>query len=106
MLSRLLFFLSSRTRHTMCSLGTGVQTCALPICFGGWAGYSGENLTMTIQVGDRVPSAAFRVKTDEGIKEISTDELFKGKKVVLRSEERRVGKECVSKCSSRRSPSH
>ncbi|HEY9549797.1 MAG TPA: peroxiredoxin, partial [Kiloniellaceae bacterium] len=51
--------------------------------FGGWAGYSGENLTMTIQVGDRVPSAAFRVKTDEGIKEISTDELFKGKKVVL-----------------------
>ena len=38
---------------------------------------------MTIQVGDRVPSAAFRVKTEDGIKEISTDELFKGKKVVL-----------------------
>src|SRR3546814_7825656 len=54
-----------------------------PGALGGGAGYSGENLTMTIQVGDRVPSAAFRVKTDEGIKEISTDELFKGKKVVL-----------------------
>lgn len=38
---------------------------------------------MTIQVGDRIPSASFRVKTEEGIKEISTDELFKNKKVVL-----------------------
>ncbi|HEY9536686.1 MAG TPA: peroxiredoxin [Kiloniellaceae bacterium] len=38
---------------------------------------------MTIQVGDRVPNASFRVKTEEGIKEITTDELFKGKKVVL-----------------------
>src|SRR3546814_4006720 len=26
-----LFFLSSRSRHTMCALVTGVQTCALPI---------------------------------------------------------------------------
>src|SRR3546814_501785 len=28
------FFLSSRRRHTICALGTGVQTCALPICQG------------------------------------------------------------------------
>src|SRR3546814_8447620 len=27
------FFFSSRRRHTRCALGTGVQTCALPICF-------------------------------------------------------------------------
>src|SRR3546814_6291358 len=27
----LLFFLSSRSRHTRCALVTGVQTCALPI---------------------------------------------------------------------------
>src|SRR3546814_8796969 len=27
----LLFFLSSRRRHTVCALVTGVQTCALPI---------------------------------------------------------------------------
>src|SRR3546814_9013151 len=26
------FVLSSRRRHTMCALVTGVQTCALPIC--------------------------------------------------------------------------
>src|SRR3546814_5461157 len=31
----LLFFFSSRRRHTRCALVTGVQTCALPICTGG-----------------------------------------------------------------------
>src|SRR3546814_5059785 len=31
------FFFSSRRRHTRCALVTGVQTCALPICFGGLA---------------------------------------------------------------------
>src|SRR3546814_2608907 len=31
MLFLLLFFLSSRRRHTRCALVTGVQTCALPI---------------------------------------------------------------------------
>src|SRR3546814_16704615 len=31
MLSTLLFFFSSRRRHTRCALVTGVQTCALPI---------------------------------------------------------------------------
>src|SRR3546814_8709586 len=30
----MLFFLSSRRRHTRCALVTGVQTCALPICGG------------------------------------------------------------------------
>src|SRR3546814_4825434 len=30
----LFFFFSSRSRHTMCALGTGVQTCALPILAG------------------------------------------------------------------------
>src|SRR3546814_6258111 len=29
----LFFFFSSRSRHTSCALVTGVQTCALPICF-------------------------------------------------------------------------
>src|SRR3546814_1775995 len=31
--SFLLFFFSSRRRHTRCALVTGVQTCALPIYF-------------------------------------------------------------------------
>src|SRR3546814_5132442 len=28
------FFFPSRRRHTRCALVTGVQTCALPICWG------------------------------------------------------------------------
>src|SRR3546814_2918715 len=28
----IVFFFSSRRRHTRCALVTGVQTCALPIC--------------------------------------------------------------------------
>src|SRR3546814_3390032 len=28
----MMFFFSSRRRHTRCALVTGVQTCALPIC--------------------------------------------------------------------------
>src|SRR3546814_5530656 len=31
-----MFVFSSRRRHTRCALVTGVQTCALPICRGGW----------------------------------------------------------------------
>ncbi len=38
---------------------------------------------MTIQVGDRIPSASFRIKTADGIQELSSDEVFSGKKVVL-----------------------
>jgi glutaredoxin/glutathione-dependent peroxiredoxin len=38
---------------------------------------------MTIKVGDKVPSVKLRHMTAEGPKEITTDELFNGKKVVL-----------------------
>ena len=38
---------------------------------------------MAIQVGDKVPSATLKYLSPEGPKEISTDELFKNKKVVL-----------------------
>ncbi|WP_046866465.1 peroxiredoxin [Microvirga massiliensis] len=38
---------------------------------------------MTIQVGERLPQATFRVMTAEGPKTKSTDEIFKGRKVVL-----------------------
>src|SRR3546814_9218355 len=31
-MSVVVFFFSSRRRHTSCALVTGVQTCALPIC--------------------------------------------------------------------------
>lgn len=38
---------------------------------------------MAIKAGDRVPSGSFTVMTAEGPKPKTTDELFKGKKVVL-----------------------
>jgi len=38
---------------------------------------------MTIKVGDSIPAAKLRHMTAEGPKEITTDEIFKGKKVVL-----------------------
>ena len=38
---------------------------------------------MTIKVGDTIPSIKLMVATAEGPKEISTDEIFKAKKVVL-----------------------
>ena len=36
-----------------------------------------------IKVGDRIPSATLREKTAEGVKPVTTDDLFKGKKVAL-----------------------
>jgi peroxiredoxin len=38
---------------------------------------------MTIKVGDKVPSATLRYLSPEGPKEITTDELFRGKRVAL-----------------------
>src|SRR3546814_7951552 len=77
----LIFFFSSRRRHTRCALVTGVQTCALPI-------YRGRRTVL-----DRVRDA-----DDPGRAAVDRGEH--------RSEERRVGKECVSTCRSRWSPYH
>ncbi len=38
---------------------------------------------MTIKVGDSMPQGTFKVMGAEGPKDVSSDELFKGKKVVL-----------------------
>jgi glutaredoxin/glutathione-dependent peroxiredoxin len=38
---------------------------------------------MTIKVGDTIPSMKLTMATPEGPKEVSTDEIFRGKKVVL-----------------------
>ncbi|MEQ8233009.1 MAG: peroxiredoxin [Gammaproteobacteria bacterium] len=38
---------------------------------------------MTIKVGDKMPEGAFAVMTADGPGKITTDELFKGKKVVV-----------------------
>ena len=38
---------------------------------------------MTIKVGDNIPSVTLKHMEESGAKEVSTDELFKGKKVLL-----------------------
>jgi glutaredoxin/glutathione-dependent peroxiredoxin len=38
---------------------------------------------MTIKAGDRMPSGTLKTMTTDGPKNVTTDELFKGKKVVL-----------------------
>jgi glutaredoxin/glutathione-dependent peroxiredoxin len=44
---------------------------------------SNEEGFMTIAVGDKIPSAKLKTMTAEGPKDISTDEIFNGKKVIL-----------------------
>src|SRR3546814_2286398 len=88
----LFFFFSSRRRHTRCALVTGVQTCALPI----WRGRS----TRAAQAGNRRTEGA---AADHHRLSLST---FSVPSRDGRSEERRVGKECVSTCRSRWSPYH
>jgi glutaredoxin/glutathione-dependent peroxiredoxin len=38
---------------------------------------------MSIKAGDRMPSGTFKTNTADGRRDVTTDELFKGKKVVL-----------------------
>jgi glutaredoxin/glutathione-dependent peroxiredoxin len=42
-----------------------------------------QEWAMTINVGDKVPQATFKYLSPEGPKEISSEELFSGKKVAL-----------------------
>src|SRR3546814_2754487 len=74
------FFFSSRRRHTICALVTGVQTYALPI--------------------------SFITKAKAEFSNSQNANMQKWSSYIKRSEERRVGKECVSTCRSRWSPYH
>src|SRR3546814_1163947 len=88
---------SSRRRHTRCALVTGVQTCALPICSrrGRRCGGCGSSR----RVGNNPRAHRKRAGVSPG------PFLFH-LAAIRRSEERRVGKECVSTCRSRWSPYH
>src|SRR3546814_3496815 len=46
-----IFFFSSRRRHTICALVTGVQTCALPIFADEETGYSTQQRTRPQTLG-------------------------------------------------------
>src|SRR3546814_17037969 len=93
------FFFSSRRRHTRCALVTGVQTCALPIL-------------IQIARDAKVPAEIYHLKAmgqhlmPQLEQVIALIEQARSEGVRIRSEERRVGKECVSTCRSRWSPYH
>src|SRR3546814_17265140 len=124
-----MFFFSSRRRHTSCALVTGLQTCALPIyhlsdtifkyqkgkrvlatperldlrsdcrfaegareyILGNWDEDAANNKVSVAYHADVVEVTGAR--GDFAIKTAKGD--------VFRSEERRVGNECVSTCRSR-----
>src|SRR3546814_12441447 len=116
-------FFSSRRRHTRCALVTGVQTCALPIY--GWvdifrferqttSGGNGMRL-FAILVGIGAATSAIAHPGGLAADGCHNDRKNGGRHATarredrhlrLRSEERRVGKECVSTCRSRWSPYH
>src|SRR3546814_16982184 len=99
----MMLFISSRRLHTRCALVTGVQTCALPI--------SSHTLKRDDQGRRKVQIPLIEC---ESILSVIAHGLQVGGKEgrradggqFVRSEERRVGKECVSTCRSRWSPYH
>src|SRR3546814_9178379 len=109
------FFFASRRRHTRCALVTGVQTCALPIfavdAADGpldHAGVAGHAVLVVHHVVARlevVEEALGVALADSGLAvgPAPAGEIVLGDD---RSEERRVGQECVSTCRSRWSASY
>src|SRR3546814_9459678 len=91
------FFFSSRRRHTRCALVTGVQTCALPICSFDLHSYLKREAALLGMPGEFPPTPLAMSPCQYGM-----SWYIDG----VRSEERRVGKECVSTCRSRWSPYH
>src|SRR3546814_10434162 len=108
----LVCFFSSRLLHTRCALVTGVQTCALPISaglvrrlrrFGGAPKVKGKSKSKS-----KSRSNNSTLGRSGGSRELCFWLLWERlqPRALDRSEERRVGKECVSPCSSRWSPDH
>src|SRR3546814_2405294 len=97
-----MFFVSSRRRHTRCALVTGVQTCALPILPRVTPGETGVELRGGYEEADRGSNPYQSVfDIGYGVSEHWGTELSAHYDNTNRSEERRVGKECVSTCRSR-----
>src|SRR3546814_18847404 len=100
------FYFSSRRRHTRCALVTGVQTCALPI-LSAWI-KAGNALLDGVPARPRdLVRGGEAVELDAPVEETQVHAVAQDIPLdVLRSEARRVGKECVSTCRSRWSPYH
>src|SRR3546814_7206767 len=94
----LVFFFSSKRRHTRCALVTGVQTCALPI----WSFCSCNRLAACWHHQCLADAARVAGRLDRAARLVPIEHLL----VAVRSEERGVGKECVSTCRYRWSQNH
>src|SRR3546814_11898293 len=112
-----MFFFSSRRRHTRCALVTGVQTCALPICLRSarknWPRKRRRKKKSSARPPPRLPVTRSRSKTPTPTtrRRLELRPCFHPAgtphgHAAARSEERRVGKECVGTCRSRWSPYH
>src|SRR3546814_18116007 len=116
-----MFFFSSRRRHTRCALVTGVQTCALPIslrrrCLGGARGgrlrlcRRGRSIRRDelMPVLPAQPRPFLSACAAGGVLLRAPPRPAPLRLPIfgdgLRSEELRVGDECVSTCISRWSP--
>src|SRR3546814_16399414 len=101
----IVFFFSSRRRHTSCALVTGVQTCALPICIA----RRSHRMAASAAPHGRHPDPCCRNNPRRCRCFRRSRPSASGNTPLpppTRSEERRVGKECVSTCRSRWSPYH
>src|SRR3546814_4476581 len=108
-------FFSSRRRHTRCALVTGVQTCALPI-FTLKRGFTQSRelweWRKKVMEGRTERKSGAIVLLNEAREPALRYEFIFGwpskwmGPSLNRSEERRVGKECVSTCRSRWAPYH
>src|SRR3546814_4403688 len=101
------FFISSRRRHTSCALVTGVQTCALPISLPFLSTHSISRMLLGAVYASRPNSGLIPYFWHDSMC-FTCDEMLpcSVRASADRSEERRVGKECVRTCRSRWSPYH
>src|SRR3546814_1650103 len=102
------FFFSSRRRHTRCALVTGVQTCALPIFLSDtFTRLKRSTADLDIASGELNSIATLMAQgTREQFSRTDQVATAMHEMSATRSEERRVGKECVSTCRSRWTPYH
>src|SRR3546814_10866918 len=110
--SCLYFFFSSRRRHTRCALVTGVQTCALPILnsprreHARGTDMEGSMPSMSVLTPQQKKGEA-QTRPSPSVSEfVKPSARHAVDDPVYRSEESRVGKDCVSTCRSRWLPYH
>src|SRR3546814_10444148 len=95
-------FFSSRRRHTRCALVTGVQTCALPI----YADDAGVAQQLDRRVLELAGGLVGRAEGGDLLGALADGGKDGVRHGGSRSEERRVGNECVSTCRYRLSRYH